>query len=173
MLSLVKYSSLKCRKSFAAEFLRFAAFVLLLIIAFADFSSLAEAAQTPTASKASGEVVFYATAPQNLLDAASKKFNETHPGIKLRSIYSRGPELAQKIEAEVAANKIVASLIMVPQPVILYDWRKRGMLMQYSSPEEKAYDDWFKEPGWWIGWRVLDVPLTFNTRLVQEARVFQ
>lgn len=118
---------------------------------------------------ASGEVVWYATAPQATLDAVSKKFTETHPGMTMRGVFDAAPGLAQKLSAEVAAKKPIASIIMLPSPVILFDYRNRGLLMQYNSPEEKAYPKWFVESGWWIGARVLDVQLTFNTKLVSQT----
>lgn len=127
------------------------------------------AAQAPGVPKGlSGEVVWYSTAPQTALDAVAKRFNEAHPGLTMKSLFNRAPELAQKVEAEAAAGKGVASIIMVPSPVILYTWRDKGVLMEYKSPEEKAYPDWFVESGWWIGARVLDVLLAYNTRLVTD-----
>jgi iron(III) transport system substrate-binding protein len=103
-----------------------------------------------------------------MLDTAGKKFTETHPGMTLRGQYLRAPELVQKLDAEAAAGKPVASIVMVPNPVTLYQWRDAGQLLEHHSPEEKAYPDWFKEPGWWIATRVLDIPLVYNTKLISE-----
>lgn len=160
---------------------RFVTLVLTLLIILALVAGCAQAPPTTTAGEtepvASGgeesstspvEIVWYGTAPQTVMDEVAAKFNETHDNIKLSSQFQRGPELGQKVEAEAAAGKGVACLIMHPIPSILHDFRDRGLLMEYHSPEEAAYPDWFVEPGWWIGIRVLDVPLVYNTNLVKE-----
>jgi iron(III) transport system substrate-binding protein len=115
------------------------------------------------------DILWYGTAPQTVLDEVAIQFNNRHDDIKLTALFQRGPELAQKVEAEAAAGKGEACLIMHPIISILDDFRDRGLLMEYHSPEEAAYPDWFIEPGWWIGVRVLDVPLVYNTDLITEA----
>ena len=115
------------------------------------------------------EIIWYGTAPQVVLDEVAAKFTETHEGITLIASFTRGPELAQKVEAEAAADKGEACMIMLPTLSALEDFRRRGLLLEYHSPEEAGYPEWFVEPGWWIGIRVLDVPLVYNTNLIDEA----
>ncbi len=125
------------------------------------------AVQVPTILKPpTGEVVWYSTAPQDVLDAVAKVFNSKYPGLTLRGLFQRGAELVPKIEAERAAGKLSASILMVPNPDVLYGWRDKGFLVEHHSPEEAAYPDWFKEPGWWIGARVLDEMIVYNTKLI-------
>jgi iron(III) transport system substrate-binding protein len=103
----------------------------------------------------SGEVVIYSSASQPTLDALSDAFNKSHQGITLRGLFGTGSALVPKIEAERRANKLQASLVMLPNPVPLVEWRDKGVLLKYTSPEEAAFPEWFKEPGWWIGIRVI------------------
>jgi iron(III) transport system substrate-binding protein len=140
-------------------------------------SALASAGCGPTptpptpeeeAAFATGKVLWYSSAPQSVLDETAKVFNDMHPTLTLHGLHSRGSELAQKVEAEVASGKTRASIVMLPNPSILYDWRDRAILLEHHSPEEAYFPDWFKEPGWWIGARVLDIQMICNTDLEPE-----
>ena len=123
----------------------------------------------PVATKAAtGEVVWYSTAPQDLLTALAKAFNASHPGLTLTTLYNERSTGVQLVEAEFQAGKPRGSLIMLASAQVLFEWRDKGILQEYHSPEESAYLEGFKEPGWWIGARVLDMALAYNTNLVPE-----
>lgn len=115
-----------------------------------------------------GDVIMLGTAPQDVGDNVAKDFNEAHPGLKLQYVFLRGSELKQRVQAETAAGKLSASLVMLPIDDQVYAWKDDGTFTKHDSKFEADYDPWFVMPGYWIGARVLDPQLVYNTDMVKE-----
>ena len=122
-------------------------------------------------AKAEGKLTLYTT--QNIQNSVTlvKKFGEKYPFIKVDFYRAATVTLLNKILGEVKAKKYSHDVIEMPA-FQTYVLNKEGMYASYVSPENRAYQEGFREPeGKWTGVSSNPYLMGYNTKMVSRKDV--
>ena len=97
-------------------------------------------------AKSLSTVLLYTSVPQQLATQFAEAFMKKRPDIKVEIYRAGSTEVGAKIAAEREVGGIRADLLWLADAPIYYDFRKRGELLAYISPESKAIPADLKDP---------------------------
>ncbi len=125
----------------------------LLIAAFVAFgfpqgSSAATREDPIEAAKKDREVVFYTTTNLEEAAAMSARFKAKYPFLDVNINRAEGERIVTKVLQETRAKKSLVDVMQTPA-FYLHALKKRGILGEYASTEDRFYPRNFKEEKSW------------------------
>ncbi len=126
----------------------------------AAFSSLA-----PSWAQAQEAFVWYTGIALEASDAVSKQFSE-QTGIASEYFRAGSNNLVQKFDQERQANQVRCSAFVLTIPVLVAQWAKEGVLMQYDSPEFANYPAEFVVKGYAAPTSAEPMAIAYNSEMV-------
>jgi iron(III) transport system substrate-binding protein len=144
-----------------------AAFVVL---AFPRWSSAATREDPIEAAKKEREVVFYTTTNLEEAAAMSARFKAKYPFLDVNINRAEGERIVTKVLQETRAKKSLVDVMQTPA-FYLHALKKRGILGEYSSPEDRFYPRNFKEEKSWTTTYYNPYVVLYNTKLVSAQNL--
>jgi len=147
----------------------------LLIAAFLAFgfpqgSSAATREDPIEAAKKEREVVFYTTTNLEEAAAMSARFKAKYPFLDVNINRAEGERIVTKVLQETRAKKSLVDVMQTPA-FYLHALKKRGILGEYSSPEDRFYPRNFKEEKSWTTTYYNPYVVLYNTKLVSAQNL--
>jgi iron(III) transport system substrate-binding protein len=149
--------------------MKFISFVLL-IGAFVAFglpqpSRSATSEDLVEAAKKERELVFYTTMNLEEAGTVSRHFKAKYPFLEVNINRAEGERIVTKVLQETRAKKSLVDAIQTPA-FYLHALKKRGILGEYSSIEDRFYPRNFKEEKYWTTTYYNPYVVLYNTKLV-------
>jgi spermidine/putrescine-binding protein len=145
----------------------------LLIAAFNAFAAEAPAANNAElieAAKKERDVVFYTTTNLEEAVAMSGHFKAKYPFLDVNINRAEGERLVSKVLQETRARKSLADVMQTPA-FYLHALKKRGILGEYTSTEERFFPRNFKEEKSWTTTYYNPYVVLYNTKLVSAQNL--
>jgi iron(III) transport system substrate-binding protein len=147
----------------------------LLIAAFVAFgfspeSSAATREDLIETAKKEREVVFYTTTNLEEAGAMSGRFKAKYPFLDVNINRAEGERIVTKVLQEARAKKSLVDVMQTPA-FYLHALKKRGILGEYSSPEDQFYPRNFKEEKSWTTTYYNPYVVLYNTKLVSQQNL--
>ena len=143
---------------------------VLLIATFVAFgfprsSSSATREDLIEAAKKERELVFYTTTNLEGAGAVSGHFKAKYPFLDVNINRAEGERIVTKVLQETRAKKSLVDVIQTPA-FYLHALKKRGILGENSSTEDRFYPRNFKEEKYWTTTYYNPYVVLYNTKLV-------
>ncbi len=122
------------------------------------------------AAKVEGELTWYTSAPEKEANAFLDAFKEAYPFIRTHLRRSSTFDTVSKINAEIDSGAVKADCVHVLDVGVFIELRRRGELLPYSSPEEPAIDEKFREAGYWWAMRLVAIAMAYNSETMPGAQ---
>ncbi len=120
-------------------------------------------------AKKEGKIVWYTGAPEPLVVAMLKGFNNRYPFIDTSEFYSNtAARVMAKLQAETTAGKRIADVFHTGEIGTVLDLKKQGALATFVAPEQDRYPREMKEAGLWTAWRVTTLNMGYNSMKIKE-----
>jgi len=104
---------------------------------------------------------------QEMLNGFTKKY----PFIKPELVRASSSELATRVEAEIAANRVQGDVFEYSTEYLTTDLDRRGEILEYNSPEYAHFPAPFAKPGHWAASGVSTILIMVNTNKVDAANM--
>ena len=149
--------------------------LVLLVAAFVSFgfspeSSAATRDELIDAAKKEREVVFYTTTNLEEAAAMSARFKAKYPFLDVNINRAEGERIVTKVLQETRAKKSLVDVMQTPA-FYLHALRKRGILGEYASAEDRFYPRNFKEEKSWTTTYYNPYVVLYNTKLVSAQNL--
>jgi iron(III) transport system substrate-binding protein len=122
------------------------------------------------AAKKDREVVFYTTTNLEEAGAMSRHFKVKYPFLDVNINRAEGERIVTKVLTETRAKKSLVDVIQTPA-FYLHALRKRGILGEYPSTDDRAYPRNFKEEKYWTTTYYNPYVALYNTKLVSAQNL--
>lgn len=114
-------------------------------------------------AKKEGKLVVYGGTPEPWLNEILGAFSKKYPFINTSEYFrAGGNKLYTKLLTEIQAGQNKADIFASANTSDLVDFKKRGLLLEYKSPEGEAVFDQLKDSGWWYGYRITPISFAYN-----------
>jgi iron(III) transport system substrate-binding protein len=145
-------------------------YFILWIAVFAVFgspqpSSSAAREDLIDAAKKEREVVFYSTTNLEEAGAMSARFKAKYPFLEVNITRGEGERIVTKVLSETRAKKSLVDVMQTPA-FYLHALKKRGILGEYVSTDDRFYPRNFKEEKYWTTTYYNPYVVLYNTKLV-------
>jgi iron(III) transport system substrate-binding protein len=144
-----------------------AAFVAFV---FSSESSAATREDLIETAKKEREVVFYTTTNLEEAGAMSGRFKAKYPFLDVNINRAEGERIVTKVLQEARAKKSLVDVMQTPA-FYLHALKTRGILGEYSSPEDRFYPRNFKEEKSWTTTYYNPYVVLYNTKLVSAQNL--
>jgi iron(III) transport system substrate-binding protein len=149
--------------------------LVLFVVAFVSFgfspeSSAATREELIDAAKKEREVVFYTTTNLEEAAAMSARFKAKYPFLDVNINRAEGERIVTKVLQETRAKKSLVDVMQTPA-FYLHALRKRGILGEYASAEDRFYPRNFKEEKSWTTTYYNPYVVLYNTKLVSAQNL--
>ena len=149
--------------------------LVLFVAAFGSFgfspeSSAATREELIDAAKKEREVVFYTTTNLEEAAAMSARFKAKYPFLDVNINRAEGERIVTKVLQETRAKKSLVDVIQTPA-FYLHALRKRGILGEYASTEDRFYPRNFKEEKSWTTTYYNPYVVLYNTKIVSAQNL--
>ena len=127
-----------------------------------------EVARLIEASRAECKMVIYA--PSSLGEAFGRKFRSYFglpDSFAVEEAIYKTADLQGRLEIELKAGKLAADFVRFPIGPWLYGLRTKGLLMEWSNPEERAYATMYGEASYWLPMAWAPV-IVWNPQKIQD-----
>lgn len=115
------------------------------------------------AAKKEGTVVVYGSWPKAGMVAMADAFTK-NTGVKVEFTNIASSEVIQRFLAEREANRAVVDVVNISALAPFVDFKKRNLLLQYHSPEIKAYPQAYQDSdGYWMNLGHSAEVIVYNT----------
>jgi iron(III) transport system substrate-binding protein len=104
---------------------------------------------------------------QEMLNGFAKKY----PFIKPELVRASSSELATRVEAEIAANRVQGDVFEYSTEYLTTDLDRRGEILDYNSSEYAHFPAQFAKPGHWAATGVSTILIMVNTNKVDAANM--
>src|SRR6266550_8109369 len=148
------------------------ALVLAAVVAFAcpQTSNSVTREDLIEAAKKDREVVFYTTTNLEEAAAMSARFKAKYPFLDVNINRAEGERIVTKVLQETRAKKSLVDVMQTPA-FYLHALRKRGILGEYASTEDRFYPRSFKEEKSWTTTYYNPYVVLYNTKLVSAQNL--
>jgi iron(III) transport system substrate-binding protein len=137
---------------------------------FSSESSAATREDLIEAAKKEREVVFYTTTNLEEAGAMSGRFKAKYPFLDVNINRAEGERIVTKVLQEARAKKSLVDVMQTPA-FYLHALKTRGILGEYSSPEDRFYPRNFKEEKSWTTTYYNPYVVLYNTKLVSAQNL--
>jgi iron(III) transport system substrate-binding protein len=134
------------------------AILVALSFAAAPVAAVAENAAT---------ITVYTSQPSDQMQAVIKAFNAEHPLIKVELFRSGTTEVMSKLQAELAAGRVKADVLLIADAIAMTAVKKQGELYAYLDAPVKDLPPSLVDPDkTFFGTKLITTGIMYNTRLV-------
>ena len=137
---------------------------------FSSESSAATREDLIEPAKKEREVVFYTTTNLEEAGAMSGRFKAKYPFLDVNINRAEGERIVTKVMQEARAKKSLVDVMQTPA-FYLHALKTRGILGEYSSPEDRFYPRNFKEEKSWTTTYYNPYVVLYNTKLVSAQNL--
>ncbi|WP_372660847.1 ABC transporter substrate-binding protein [Cohnella sp.] len=143
--------------------------LLAVMMVFSGCSSKSETsanggAEQSASEKASGQITFYTSQPEEDATKLIQAFNKIHPEVEVETFRSGTEEVIAKIQAEQQAGGVQADVLLLADSVTFEGLKKQDLLLSYKSPERDRIATELADPdGMYTGTKVMATVITVNT----------
>jgi iron(III) transport system substrate-binding protein len=118
-------------------------------------------ALTPRDASAQQSILWYSASSSAACDDWAKGFKEkTSIGVEYFRI--GGVKLTERIEQEMRTKQLRLSVMDISIPGLMTVWARKGMLLEYDSPEARHYPADLRLPGYWTPVNTLTLSMAYN-----------
>ena len=117
------------------------------------------------AAKKDREVVFYTTTNLEEANAMSARFKAKYPFLEVNINRAEGERLTTKVLQETRAKKSLVDVMQSPA-FYLHALKKRGIVGEYASAEDRFFPRGFKDEKYWTATYYNPYVVLYNTKLV-------
>ncbi|MGH7845909.1 MAG: ABC transporter substrate-binding protein [Candidatus Binatia bacterium] len=121
-------------------------------------------------AKNEGKLAVYSSMSSSDTDTLIRKFQAKYPFVKATFLRLSSGRLMTKLFQEAQAGTYLADVYQTGS-IEVYLFQKKGLVAKYSSPENKAYEDSFKDPhGYYTSFYFTPKVMGYNTRLIARDK---
>lgn len=137
---------------------------------FRNFFAAAVLAGSALSAQAAETITVYTSQPQDQMTAVISAFNAEHPDIKVELFRSGTTEIMAKLQAEYAAGKSPADVVLIADTVAMTQLKNDGRLYAYKDAPVEGIDPAFIDKDMtYFGTKVITTGIVYNTNLVKTA----
>lgn len=121
-------------------------------------------------AQAEETITVYTSQPQDQMTEVVKAFNTEHPDIKVELFRSGTTEIMAKLQAEYAAGKSPADVVLIADTVAMTQLKNDDRLLAISDAPVTGIDPAFVDTDkTYFGTKVITTGIVYNTDLVKTA----
>jgi iron(III) transport system substrate-binding protein len=129
------------------------------------FAMLASGAR----AEPSGTIAVYTSQPSDQMAKVVEAFRKAHPNVKLELYRSGTTEVMNKLQAEFAAGRPQADVVLIADAVAMTQLKNDGRLMSLpDAPTQKVPPALVDPERTYFGTKLITTGIVINTRLVKE-----
>ena len=118
----------------------------------------------------SGTVTVYTSQPSDQMAKVVEAFNKAHPGVKVELFRSGTTEVMNKLQAEFAAGRPQADVVLIADAVAMTQLKEDGRLMPYAEAAVGKLPPALMDPDrTFFGTKLITTGIVYNTNLVKTA----
>lgn len=134
--------------------------------------SLACAMVSGAAAQPSGRLMVYTSQPSGQIAKVVEAFNKTHPKVQVSLYRSGTTEVMNRLQAEFAAGRPQADVVLVADAVATTQLKDDGRLLAYAkAPADKVPPALVDPDKTFFGTKLITTGIVTNTKLVGAAPV--
>jgi iron(III) transport system substrate-binding protein len=120
------------------------------------------------AAAPSGRLMVYTSQPSDQMAKVVEAFQKAHPGVKVELFRSGTTEVMNKLQAEFAAGRPQADVVLIADAVAMTQLKNDGRLMSYSdAPAGKVPAALIDPDRTYFGTKLITTGIVINTNLVK------
>ena len=125
---------------------------------------------TGAAGAPSGRLMVYTSQPSDQMAKVVEAFRKTHPDVKVELFRSGTTEVMNKLQAELAAGRPQADVVLIADAVAMTQLKNDGRLMSYAdAPTSKVPAALIDPDRTYFGTKLITTGIVINTNLVKTA----
>jgi len=125
---------------------------------------------TSAAAAPSGRLMVYTSQPSDQMAKVAEAFQKAHPGVKVELFRSGTTEVMNKLQAELAAGRPQADVVLIADAVAMTQLKNDGRLMSYpDAPAGKVPAALIDPERTYFGTKLITTGIVINTNLVKTA----
>ena len=125
-------------------------------------------AATAAPAAPSGTITVYTSQPSDQMAKVVEAFNKAHPGVKIDLFRSGTTEVMNKLQAEFAAGRPQADVVLIADAVAMTQLKDDGRLMAYpEAPAGKLPPALVDPDRTFFGTKLITTGIVYNTNLVK------
>lgn len=122
------------------------------------------------AASAAETITVYTSQPQDQMNAVIEAFNAEYPDIKVELFRSGTTEVMAKLQAEYAAGKSPADVMLIADTVAMTQLKNDGRLYAFTDAPVEGIDPAFIDKDkTYFGTKLITTGIVYNTNLVKTA----
>ncbi len=135
---------------------------------FRNLFTAAILAGSALSASAADTITVYTSQPQDQMTAVIEAFNAEHPDIKVELFRSGTTELMAKLQAEYAAGKSPADVVLIADTVAMTQLKNDGRLHAFADAPVDGIDPAFIDKDkTYFGTKLITTGIVYNTNLVK------
>jgi iron(III) transport system substrate-binding protein len=115
----------------------------------------------PRRVRAQQSVFWYSASASDACEEWAQMFRKKS-GTSVEYFRIGGVKLTERIEQEIKAKQVRASVMDISIPGLMSEWARKGMLMKYDSPEAARYPADLRLAGYWTPVNTLTLSIAYN-----------
>lgn len=132
--------------------------------------ALASIMSAATAAAASGKLTIYTSQPSDQIAKVVAAFRKEQPGIDVELFRSGTTEVMNKLQAELAAGRPQADVVLIADAVAMTQLKNDGRLLPYpDAPVGNIPPSLIDPDKTFFGTKLITTGIVINTRLVKSA----
>jgi iron(III) transport system substrate-binding protein len=132
--------------------------------------TLAAGLVTGARAAPSGAITVYTSQPSDQMAKVVEAFRKTHPNVKVELFRSGTTEVMNKLQAEFAAGRPQADVILIADAVAMTQLKNDGRLMSYpDAPADKVPPALIDPDRTFFGTKLITTGIVINTKLVKTT----
>ena len=125
---------------------------------------------TGATAQPSGRLMVYTSQPSGQIAKVVEAFNKTHPKVQVVLYRSGTTEVMNRLQAEFAAGRPQADVVLVADAVATTQLKNDGRLLTYAkAPADKVPAALVDPDKTFFGTKLITTGIVYNTRLVNSA----
>jgi iron(III) transport system substrate-binding protein len=153
------------------KLLTFACLTALLVAAGPARAADPSAAEILDGAKKEAKLVWYSGGDRDPTQAMLGGFEKKYPFISGELVRASSSELATRVEAEIAANRVQGDVFEYSTDYLTSDLDRRGEILEYNSPEYAHFPAGYAKPGHWAATGLSTILILVNTNRVDAANM--
>jgi iron(III) transport system substrate-binding protein len=132
--------------------------------------ALASAIVSGATAQPSGRLMVYTSQPSSQIAKVVEAFNKTHPKVQVSLYRSGTTEVMNRLQAEFAAGRAQADVVLVADAVATTQLKDDGRLLTYAkAPADKVPAALIDPDKTFFGTKLITTGIVYNTKLVSAA----
>jgi iron(III) transport system substrate-binding protein len=124
---------------------------------------------TGAAAAPAGTITVYTSQPSDQMAKVTEAFNKAHPGVKIELFRSGTTEVMNKLQAEFAAGRPQADVVLIADAVAMTQLKDDGRLLAYpEAPAGKLPPALVDPDKTYFGTKLITTGIVYNTNLVKS-----